>query len=148
MKAGAAWLEPNTEPVPCGAAPPAEKLKDGALPVPEAPPNMGAALLMPWFAPKIEPPPPPNWKGEEVPGGAEDPAPNENMPPFEGAADVAELPPAPPEANGLLNPEPDVVVVAAAVEAPPPKLKLKPPEPDPVLVEAPPKPVAPVGSLF
>jgi hypothetical protein len=56
LKAGTAWLEPNTEPVPCDAAPPAEKLKEEALPGPEALPNMGAEVLVPWFAPNSEPP--------------------------------------------------------------------------------------------
>lgn len=151
LKAGTAWLEPNTEPVPCGAAPPAEKLKEGALPDPEAPPNMGAALLVlvPWFAPNSEPPVPvgvdalpvplPNWKGEEVPDGAE-PAPKENVAPEPGAAEPAALLPLLPEAKGLLNPP--LGAVAPPVLAPP-KLKLKPPVLEAVFDDAPPKPTGP-----
>lgn len=146
MKAGTAWLEPNAEPVPCGAAPPAEKLKEEALPGPGAPPKTGAELLVPWLgpAPNIPPPapvplgvealplPPPNWNGDEVPDGA-DPAPKENVPPDAGAAAVPALPPI-PDANGLLKPP-----VGGAAALPPPKLKLKPPEPEPAFDDGPPK---------
>lgn len=130
--AGAAGLEPNTEPAPCGGCDEApEKLKDGGPPGAEAPPNIGPELLPDWLAPNMEPPegagvdelapaPAPNWNGVDEPlAGPDEVPPKVKAPPVDVPGAVLELP-----AKGLLKDVPEVA------EGPPAlKLKLKPPDP-------------------
>jgi len=116
------------EPVPCDGCDGApEKLKAGAPPEDEVPPNAGVELLPGWLAPNREPPEaagvaplgaaPPNWNGVEEPlaGPEEGPA-KVKDPPAGVPVPELELP-----AKGLLKDDP--------AELPPPKAKLKLPEP-------------------